>query len=96
MCKSLILPILIIAVIVGLVAVAALDSMNSAVPQNLACTTDSDCIGSTCCHPTSCTNSAYRGPCNMLCTDICEGPIDCGAGHCGCVDGKCSVITGPG
>jgi hypothetical protein len=26
----------------------------------------------------------------------CLGPIDCGAGHCGCVDGTCQVIPGPG
>jgi len=23
----------------------------------------------------------------------CEGPIDCGAGRCGCVDGKCNVVA---
>jgi len=23
---------------------------------------------------------------------VCEGPLDCGAGSCGCVKGKCSVI----
>ena len=22
----------------------------------------------------------------------CEGPLDCGAGRCGCVNGKCSVV----
>jgi hypothetical protein len=23
----------------------------------------------------------------------CEGPIDCGAGSCGCVNGKCGIVT---
>lgn len=27
-----------------------------------------------------------------MCTASCEGPLDCGAGSCGCVDKKCSVI----
>jgi hypothetical protein len=28
----------------------------------------------------------------MMCTAVCAGPLDCGAGSCGCVDGKCSII----
>jgi len=31
----------------------------------------------------------------MVCTLECIGPIDCGAGHCSCVDGTCQVIPGP-
>jgi len=27
-----------------------------------------------------------------MCTASCEGPLDCGAGSCGCVKGKCSVV----
>jgi len=57
-----------------------------------ACEKDSDCVGAECCHPTSCINKAYKGVCNMLCTQVCQGPLDCGAGSCGCVDNKCTVI----
>jgi len=57
------------------------------------CTTGDDCVPAECCHPTSCINKAYKGACNVLCTMSCEGPIDCGAGRCGCVNGKCSVIA---
>ncbi|MDD1667199.1 MAG: hypothetical protein LUO96_01900 [Methanomicrobiales archaeon] len=60
-----------------------------------SCVTDSDCVPEQCCHPTSCINSDYKGVCTLLCTNVCQGPIDCGAGHCGCVDGSCSVVPGP-
>lgn len=59
---------------------------------NISCKSDSDCVGATCCHPTSCMNKAYRGMCNLLCTQVCQGPLDCGAGHCGCVNNRCTVI----
>jgi len=65
------------------------------VPANRTCTVDADCVPAQCCHPTGCINASYReGVCTQLCTAVCEGPIDCGAGHCGCVDGVCSVIPG--
>jgi len=56
-----------------------------------ACTRDSECVPEQCCHPTSCINARYKKPCNVLCTQVCEGPIDCGAGRCACIEGKCSV-----
>ncbi len=59
------------------------------------CTSDSECVPAQCCHPTSCINYRYKGPCTELCTLGCSGPLDCGAGHCGCVDGRCQVIPGP-
>jgi len=58
-----------------------------------SCMKDDDCMPAQCCHPTSCTNKANERACNnVACTMSCEGPIDCGAGSCGCVNGKCSVI----
>jgi hypothetical protein len=60
-----------------------------------SCTADSDCVPAQCCHPTSCINMAHKGVCNLLCTAVCEGPLDCGAGHCGCVAGTCRVISNP-
>jgi len=59
-----------------------------------SCTSDSDCVPEQCCHPASCVNRASKGVCNELCTDVCLGPIDCGAGHCSCVSGRCIVIPG--
>lgn len=61
-----------------------------------ACMQDNDCVPAQCCHPTSCINAAYAPNCTgVVCTLSCEGPIDCGAGHCGCVNGTCSVVPGP-
>lgn len=60
-----------------------------------SCVTDGDCVPEQCCHPTSCINRAYKGVCNVACTAVCTGPLDCGAGHCSCVKGSCSVVPGP-
>ncbi|HZK29681.1 MAG TPA: hypothetical protein VFC43_00380, partial [Methanoregula sp.] len=59
--------------------------------DNQTCTIDADCVPAQCCHPTSCVNQASIHVCNFLCTASCEGPLDCGAGSCGCNNGKCSV-----
>src|SRR5674476_1256794 len=60
--------------------------------DNQTCTTVDDCVPAQCCHPTSCVNQESIHVCNFLCTASCEGPLDCGAGSCGCVNGRCSVI----
>ncbi len=60
--------------------------------QPAECTRAEDCVPSECCHPSSCTAVAVKKPCNLMCTASCEGPLDCGAGSCGCVRGKCSVV----
>lgn len=60
--------------------------------DNQTCTTDDDCVPSQCCHPTSCVNKASITVCNFLCTQNCQGPLDCGAGSCGCTNGRCSVV----
>ena len=61
-------------------------------PGLTACTQYSDCVPAQCCHPTSCINKDYKEVCTVFCTASCEGPIDCGAGHCGCVNGQCGVV----
>jgi polar amino acid transport system substrate-binding protein len=63
--------------------------------ENRTCSVDSDCVPEQCCHPTSCIKQSFKGECTELCTAVCEGPIDCGAGHCGCVNGTCQVLAGP-
>ena len=66
--------------------------VTTALPSAESCMTLDDCVPAQCCHPTSCTNKANKGVCNLMCTMSCEGPIDCGAGSCRCVNGKCSVV----
>lgn len=56
------------------------------------CTGAADCVPAGCCHPSACTAIAAKKPCNLMCTASCEGPLDCGAGSCGCVNGTCSII----
>lgn len=57
------------------------------------CTTDADCVPAQCCHPTSCVRQAAKPVCDKtICTMSCEGPLDCGAGSCGCTNGRCSVV----
>jgi hypothetical protein len=64
-------------------------------PDIRGCTEDADCVSEQCCHPSSCINRDYKQVCTVLCTNVCLGPIDCGVGHCGCVNGECSAVPGP-
>jgi hypothetical protein len=64
--------------------------------DNRTCSVNSDCVPEQCCHPTSCINRKFKGVCTLLCTQVCEGPIDCGGGHCECEGGTCQVISSPG
>lgn len=59
---------------------------------NATCQYIDDCVPAECCHPSSCINRAYKGVCNLACTESCEGPLDCGAGSCGCISGRCVVV----
>ncbi len=57
------------------------------------CQTDLDCVPEQCCHPYSCVDIKYKPDCSgIMCTQVCEGPIDCGAGSCKCVNNRCHVV----
>lgn len=61
--------------------------------DKLSCQTDSDCVPAQCCHPTSVINSKYAPNCKgTICTAVCTGPLDCGAGHPECVNERCIII----
>jgi hypothetical protein len=61
---------------------------------NSECVNDGDCSPVCGCHPSSCVPVDKKGQCErMMCTMECSGPLDCGAGRCGCVNNKCSVIN---
>jgi pimeloyl-ACP methyl ester carboxylesterase len=62
--------------------------------ETRSCLVDRDCVPEQCCHPTGCINRSFKDVCTELCTLECRGPIDCGAGHCGCVDGTCQIRPG--
>lgn len=62
-------------------------------PEIQECQIDSDCVPASCCHPNSCVPINQKPICeDVFCTMNCEGPLDCEAGHCGCVKDKCKVI----
>jgi hypothetical protein len=56
------------------------------------CSADSDCIPNSCCHATGCMPKENVSVCRVFCTQVCSGPLDCGAGSCGCIKGKCRVV----
>src|SRR3989338_2128695 len=58
------------------------------------CTSDSDCIPSSCCHPKSCVVKSSAPTCSRIfCTQECApGSLDCGQGSCGCVNNKCLAV----
>jgi hypothetical protein len=68
-------------------------TVTTAPVDSQTCTTDADCVPVQGCHPTSCANQAAKpAGTDTLCTLSCDGPLDCGAGSCGCTNGRCSVV----
>lgn len=58
------------------------------------CSVDSDCVPACGCHASTCIPVTQRGKCEIVfCTQDCSGPLDCKAGYCGCLNGKCSVVS---
>lgn len=58
------------------------------------CSSDAECVPAQCCHPTSCVPASQAPDCSdMFCTEVCEGgTMDCGQGHCACLDGLCTAV----
>lgn len=53
-----------------------------------------ECVPASCCHATECVLKSEAPDCDgMMCTMVCSGPLDCGAGHCEYVDGECEVVS---
>lgn len=86
---------IIIFLIVLLIILIYFIVKNNEVDENGSeCVLDSDCLPACGCHPDSCIAGDVRGECeNVFCTQVCSGPLDCGAGSCGCVNGKCAVVS---
>jgi hypothetical protein len=60
-----------------------------------SCSSDSDCVPTTCCHAKACGAPVKDMACNVACTADCEGgTIDCGGG-CFCDSGKCAAHLMP-
>tara|TARA_Y100000310_G_scaffold138289_2_gene137248 strand:- start:47292 stop:48008 length:717 start_codon:yes stop_codon:yes gene_type:complete len=58
------------------------------------CKEDNDCVPAECCHPRYVVNKKYAPQCEgIACTESCEGPLDCGAGHPACEKGICVIVA---
>ena len=64
----------------------------TSIPQG-SCTTDSDCVPATCCHPTNAVTKDNAPDCSeIMCSQECApGTIDCGQGEIKCIQGQCSA-----
>jgi hypothetical protein len=76
------------------VTITATPGATAPTPMNaMQCNAYADCVPAQCCHPTSCINKVAQKSCDgIACTMMCGGPLDCGAGSCGCVQGQCRVV----
>jgi putative hemolysin len=57
------------------------------------CNTDDNCVPASCCHADSCVPKQNALNCSrVFCTQVCiKNTLDCGQGHCGCVNNKCAI-----
>lgn len=52
-----------------------------------------NCVPATCCHANECVLSEQAPDCSKaICSMVCSGPLDCGAGHCEFINNKCEVV----
>ena len=87
-----ILGLIILLVIVIGVIIQDRNEIKEVIREDL-CIQDSDCVPSSSCHPTECIiKERFVDPGMQICTAVCSGPLDCGAGSCGCVSNKCEVV----
>jgi hypothetical protein len=70
------------------------DNTNPSNLEKLSCTSDSDCVAASCCHPDSCVNKDNAPDCmGLICSQECvKGTMDCGKGSCKCTNNKCGAI----
>ena len=90
---KLLIVILILIIILGFLIyfIAKEDNKNNIIKE---CVVDSDCVAASCCHANLCVSADKEPDCKgMLCSMECSGPLDCGAGACRCINGKCDVVA---
>jgi len=70
------------------------NNQNNSVGDKFYCETDEDCVPDSCCHAIICLNAKYKPDCSgIFCSQVCSGPLDCGAGSCKCISNGCAVIS---
>lgn len=92
--KKIFITLLILIAILILLILYLKANWHENVKNNPVCLTDSDCVPNGCCHPSSCVVKEKAPICkDLICTMDCSGPLDCGAGTCGCNKGNCEIIS---
>lgn len=67
--------------------------VSKATATRTSCEKDSDCVPRQCCHPTEVVNRQYAPDCKgIFCTEVCLGPLDCGAGTISCISNECRIV----
>ena len=94
--KKLFWIIIILLILLGILIYFIVKNSNQDNKKNnldKECNIDEDCVPLQCCHADTCVNKDKKQKCiGVACTLDCSGPLDCGAGYCGCVNNKCQVI----
>ncbi|MBS3074849.1 hypothetical protein J4429_00160 [Candidatus Pacearchaeota archaeon] len=92
--KKLLVVIIILIFLLALLIYFILKNSNqNNIPVEKECVNDEDCFASACCHAEFCVAKDKAPICDKIfCSQVCSGPLDCNKGHCGCVNGRCSVI----
>ena len=94
---KLLMLIIILLIFLGILIYFILQNKGKGDNDNAAeCKSNSDCAPVCGCHPSSCIPISKKSSCERIfCSMECSGPLDCGAGYCGCANGKCSVVSNP-
>jgi len=72
------------------------NSSNTTMTTIKYCRVNEDCVSAQCCHSTDCVDIGNKPDCKgIMCTMECRpGTMDCGQGHCACVNNECKAIIG--
>jgi|SRR3989344_5325096 len=90
----IILAIILLIILIWFIAKSKEEKQNNGIGDKFYCEIDEDCVPNNCCHATNCVNKKYKPNCSdMFCTQVCSGPLDCGAGSCKCVLNGCAIIS---
>jgi len=92
--KTLFWIIIILIIILIAVIYFIIKNKKTDIAVETECSVDDDCVAVCGCHPEQCIPTKQKAECpSVFCTQVCSGPLDCGAGSCGCVESKCQVVS---
>ncbi len=92
--KIAIISFIVLVIIILFLFQKSSSNVPSKISQEDVCSSDAECVPSSCCHPTSCVTKNKAPICTGIrCTQVCSpGSLDCGQGSCGCLNKKCREV----